>query len=218
MAGMDLVSDEGFRIDGRRPNELRRIQCKMGVYSQADGSAYIEQGNTKVLATIYGPHEVMLSENTYVLLVSAAELTTIPTPFNRPRNINYSTQSLVQNGMNYHPNGSIITSDPIRRVLLLLMVPDLTQWDHNRSQSNTKRLYAISTSPLRLIQHIFTKQPSLQHILHYLSPIHSKCDLPIPTTPAISLFNTLLVPSVTSFLVISPYHLNLDCPTHCHVR
>ena len=58
MAGFDLISDEGFRIDGRRPNELRRIQCKMGVYSQADGSAYIEQGNTKVLATVYGPHEV----------------------------------------------------------------------------------------------------------------------------------------------------------------
>jgi len=60
MAGLILLSDEGFRFDGRRPNELRQIRSKIGVYKQADGSAYIEQGNTKVLATVYGPHEVVL--------------------------------------------------------------------------------------------------------------------------------------------------------------
>ena len=44
MAGAaDLLSDQGFRIDGRRPGELRRVQCKMGVFSQADGSSYLEQ-------------------------------------------------------------------------------------------------------------------------------------------------------------------------------
>ncbi len=55
---MELLSDQGFRVDGRRPHELRKIQCRMGVFRQADGSAYIEQGNTKALATVYGPHEV----------------------------------------------------------------------------------------------------------------------------------------------------------------
>ncbi|KAL3859094.1 hypothetical protein ACJMK2_009327 [Sinanodonta woodiana] len=57
MAGIELLSDQGFRIDGRKPKELRRIQCRLGVFKQADGSAYIEQGNTKVLAAVYGPHE-----------------------------------------------------------------------------------------------------------------------------------------------------------------
>jgi len=28
------------------------------VFSQADGSAYLEMGNTKVLVAVYGPHEV----------------------------------------------------------------------------------------------------------------------------------------------------------------
>ena len=60
MAGIELLSDQGFRTDGRRPHELRKIQCRMGVFRQADGSAYIEQGNTKALATVYGPHEVSL--------------------------------------------------------------------------------------------------------------------------------------------------------------
>lgn len=48
----------GLRVDGRRPPELRKLQCKLGVFQQADGSAFMEQGNTKVLATVYGPHDV----------------------------------------------------------------------------------------------------------------------------------------------------------------
>nr|XP_039272165.1 exosome complex component RRP41-like [Styela clava] len=57
MAGLELVTDEGYRIDGRLPTELRRIRCRLGVFSQADGSSYLEQGNTKILAAVYGPHE-----------------------------------------------------------------------------------------------------------------------------------------------------------------
>lgn len=58
MAGLELLSDQGFRLDGRKPHELRKTQCRLGVFGQSDGSAYLEQGNTKVLATVYGPHEV----------------------------------------------------------------------------------------------------------------------------------------------------------------
>lgn len=55
---MEIVSEFGFRLDGRRPHELRRIRCRLGIYAQADGSAYLEQGYTKVLCAVYGPHEV----------------------------------------------------------------------------------------------------------------------------------------------------------------
>uniref|UniRef100_A0A0B6ZLM2 Putative exosome complex component RRP41 n=1 Tax=Arion vulgaris TaxID=1028688 RepID=A0A0B6ZLM2_9EUPU len=58
MAGLELLSDQGYRTDGRKPNELRRIIFKKGIFKQADGSAYLEQGNTKVLAAVYGPHEI----------------------------------------------------------------------------------------------------------------------------------------------------------------
>lgn len=57
MSGQDLISEQGLRLDGRRANELRRIRCKLGVFSQPDGSAYLEQGNTKVLVAVYGPHQ-----------------------------------------------------------------------------------------------------------------------------------------------------------------
>ena len=53
MAGFELLSDQGLRLDGRKAGELRRIACRMGVFGQADGSAYLEQGNTKVLAAVY---------------------------------------------------------------------------------------------------------------------------------------------------------------------
>ncbi|NXW95165.1 EXOS4 protein, partial [Alopecoenas beccarii] len=58
MAAPELLSDEGYRADGRRPAEIRKVRARMGVFEQADGSAYIEQGNTKALAVVYGPHEM----------------------------------------------------------------------------------------------------------------------------------------------------------------
>ncbi|KAM8966396.1 exosome complex component RRP41 [Pelodytes ibericus] len=58
MAGLELLSEQGYRADGRKAGELRRIAARMGVFSQADGSAYLEQGNTKALAVVYGPHEI----------------------------------------------------------------------------------------------------------------------------------------------------------------
>ncbi|KAJ1648563.1 Exosome non-catalytic core component [Coemansia erecta] len=57
MSRQELLSPEGLRVDGRRANELRRISCRASVLSSADGSAYYEQGNTKVLVAVYGPRE-----------------------------------------------------------------------------------------------------------------------------------------------------------------
>ncbi|KAL4716766.1 hypothetical protein ACJJTC_001922 [Scirpophaga incertulas] len=63
MPAADLLSSQGLRLDGRRANELRRIRCKLGVFTQPDGSAYLEQGNTKVLAAVYGPHQASKSKS-----------------------------------------------------------------------------------------------------------------------------------------------------------
>ncbi|KAI9340792.1 ribosomal protein S5 domain 2-type protein [Zopfochytrium polystomum] len=53
----EIVDPEGLRVDGRRASELRRINCRVGAVPKADGSAYLEQGNTKCIAAIYGPKE-----------------------------------------------------------------------------------------------------------------------------------------------------------------
>ncbi|GBG88023.1 hypothetical protein CBR_g46394 [Chara braunii] len=56
---MEYVSPEGLRLDGRRPPELRQLRCEVGVLESADGSACFQMGNTKVMAVVYGPHEIV---------------------------------------------------------------------------------------------------------------------------------------------------------------
>ena len=53
-----LIGEDGRRADGRRPGDLRPIHVEVDVLANADGSAYIEQGNTKILAAVYGPKEI----------------------------------------------------------------------------------------------------------------------------------------------------------------
>lgn len=47
-----------LRLDGRRWNELRRIHAQISTQAAADGSSYLEMGNTKVICTVSGPAEV----------------------------------------------------------------------------------------------------------------------------------------------------------------
>ncbi|MHA1192550.1 MAG: exosome complex exonuclease Rrp41 [Promethearchaeota archaeon] len=53
-----LFRDDGKRLDGRDKNELRPIKMEVGVVENADGSAYLEWGNNKIFAAVYGPREV----------------------------------------------------------------------------------------------------------------------------------------------------------------
>jgi exosome complex component RRP41 len=48
----------GKRVDGREFNELRKIKITASPLVNASGSAYIEWGNNKILAGVYGPREV----------------------------------------------------------------------------------------------------------------------------------------------------------------
>jgi exosome complex component RRP41 len=47
----------GFRQDGRKIAELRDIQIQVGIVNTANGSALFQIGNTKVLASVYGPKQ-----------------------------------------------------------------------------------------------------------------------------------------------------------------
>ncbi len=47
------------RVDGRKMDELRPISIKAGVIKNAEGSAYVEWGQNKVYASIYGPREAL---------------------------------------------------------------------------------------------------------------------------------------------------------------
>jgi len=53
-----LLDDKGIRCDGRKIDEPRRIMIKAGVLKNASGSAYIEFGENKILAGVFGPRDV----------------------------------------------------------------------------------------------------------------------------------------------------------------
>ena len=55
---MVLLDENGIRCDGRKIDQTRRVEIKAGVLKNADGSAYIEFGDNKILAGVYGPRDV----------------------------------------------------------------------------------------------------------------------------------------------------------------
>lgn len=50
---------EKKRVDGRKMDELRPLSIKVGVLPNADGSAYLEWGQNKVYAAVFGPREAL---------------------------------------------------------------------------------------------------------------------------------------------------------------
>lgn len=49
---------KGKRLDGRKPEETRPIKMEVGVIPNADGSARVCFGETRMLAAVYGPREL----------------------------------------------------------------------------------------------------------------------------------------------------------------
>lgn len=56
------VDKNTSRTDGRKWNELRPLFLRVGIITKAQGSAYIEMGNTKLIAAVYGPKEILKRE------------------------------------------------------------------------------------------------------------------------------------------------------------
>ncbi len=54
---IEFIKD-GKRLDGRTFDELRNIKIEVGVLERADGSCYLELGDNKVIAAVYGPREM----------------------------------------------------------------------------------------------------------------------------------------------------------------
>ena len=57
-ATMVLLDKNGIRCDGRKIDEPRKIMIRAGGLKNADGSAYIEFGDNKILVGVFGPRDV----------------------------------------------------------------------------------------------------------------------------------------------------------------
>ena len=51
--------ENGKRLDGRKPDEMRKVKIEAGVLHRAEGSCYLEWGDNKVIAAVYGPREAI---------------------------------------------------------------------------------------------------------------------------------------------------------------
>ena len=58
MRAVKLITEDGRRVDGRKPDELRPTTIDVGILKNADGSALIRQGNNKIIVAVYGPREL----------------------------------------------------------------------------------------------------------------------------------------------------------------
>jgi len=53
-----LLDENGIRCDGRKIDETRKVTIKAGVLKNANGSAYIEFGDNKIVVGVFGPRDV----------------------------------------------------------------------------------------------------------------------------------------------------------------
>ncbi|MFP4230033.1 MAG: exosome complex exonuclease Rrp41, partial [Candidatus Nanohaloarchaea archaeon] len=55
---VEWVDENGERVDGRQVDELRETKMEAGILEEADGSAMVEIGNTRVVASVFGPQDL----------------------------------------------------------------------------------------------------------------------------------------------------------------
>ncbi len=55
---VQFFDKDGKRVDGRKPEDLRETKMEVGVLEEADGSAMVETGNTRVIASVFGPQKL----------------------------------------------------------------------------------------------------------------------------------------------------------------
>ena len=55
---IEWVDEDGKRVDGREISELRETKMEVGILDEADGSAMVEVGNTRVVASVFGPQDL----------------------------------------------------------------------------------------------------------------------------------------------------------------
>ena len=55
---IEWFDEEGKRVDGREKDDLRETEMEVDVLTEADGSAMVEVGNTRVVASVFGPQEL----------------------------------------------------------------------------------------------------------------------------------------------------------------
>ncbi len=112
---VQMIDENGNRIDGRKAGDIRPIEIEMGVVPVADGSASMRWGTNYVIASVYGPMEA------HPRKIQRQERAVLDVRYNMAP---FSTTDRFRPGFNRRSREiSKVTADALESVVLLELYP-----------------------------------------------------------------------------------------------
>ena len=112
---VQLLRDDGLRLDGRKVDEMRPVEIKAGILPAADGSAWVQHGLNVAVAAVYGPMEA------HPRKIQKQDRAVIDVRYNMAP---FSTSDRIRPGFNRRSREiSKVTAEALESVVLLERVP-----------------------------------------------------------------------------------------------
>tara|TARA_A100001037_G_scaffold286299_1_gene294578 strand:+ start:1637 stop:2359 length:723 start_codon:yes stop_codon:yes gene_type:complete len=112
---IQMIDENGNRVDGRKAGDLRPIKMEIGVVPVADGSASVRWGTNYVIASVYGPMEA------HPRKIQRQDRAVIDVRYNMAP---FSTTDRIRPGFNRRSREiSKVTADALESVVLLELYP-----------------------------------------------------------------------------------------------
>ncbi|MEC8722448.1 MAG: exosome complex exonuclease Rrp41 [Candidatus Thalassarchaeaceae archaeon] len=112
---VQMIDENGLRMDGRKPEDCRPIQIETGVIPVADGSARVIWGKNEVIAAVYGPMEA------HPRKIQRQDRAVLDVRYNMAP---FSTSDRIRPGFNRRSREiSKVTAEALESVVLLELYP-----------------------------------------------------------------------------------------------
>ena len=112
---VQMIDENGLRMDGRKPEDCRPIRIETGVIPVADGSARVIWGKNEVIAAVYGPMEA------HPRKIQRQDRAVLDVRYNMAP---FSTSDRIRPGFNRRSRGiSKVTAEALESVVLLELYP-----------------------------------------------------------------------------------------------
>ena len=112
---VQMIDENGLRMDGRKPEDCRPIEIVTGVIPVADGSARVIWGKNEVIAAVYGPMEA------HPRKIQRQDRAVLDVRYNMAP---FSTSDRIRPGFNRRSREiSKVTAEALESVVLLELYP-----------------------------------------------------------------------------------------------
>jgi exosome complex component RRP41 len=126
---MQMIDENGLRVDGRSPGDIRDITIETGVIPVADGSCRMTWGTNEAIVAVYGPMEA------HPRKIQRQDRAVLDVAYNMAP---FSTTDRMRPGFNRRSREiSKVTKDALESVVLLELYPnDVVVCDLNKEEDN----------------------------------------------------------------------------------